>query len=124
MDWGWREWVGPDVAAVESGPIATIDWSKLPGVISMIDQSKVGAGYDKAKLSPGKHIIEYAYSPSEFGVHPSGTIEIDLTPGHSYEFRIKLCFWCMPRKYAAWVDDKTSGEKVWGKQPDWPAWYL
>lgn len=122
--WGWSEWVGSDVAAVDNDFITSMDWSKLPGVITLIDGSAVGAGYKKAKLLPGRHVIEYAYYTAEFGMHPRGIIEIDLTAGHSYEFGIKLCFWCMPRKYAVWIDDKTTSEKVWGKHPDWPSWYL
>jgi hypothetical protein len=43
---------------------------------------------------------------------------------HSYQFGLKLCFWCSPRKYAVWIDDKTTGELVWGKRPDWPFWFL
>jgi hypothetical protein len=122
--WGCGERVGADIAAVENDSIANFDWSKLPGVITLIDESIVGTGYKKAKLSPGRHVIEYAYYPAEFGMHPRGIIEIDLAAGHSYEFGLKLCFWCMPRKSAVWVDDKTTGEKVWGERPDWPSWYL
>jgi hypothetical protein len=122
--WGWGEWVGSDVAGLENDSVATFDWSKLPGVITLIDENSVGTGYKKAKLSPGRHVIGYAYYPAEFGVHPKGIIEIDLTAGHSYEFGLRLCFWCKPRKYAVWVDDKTSSEEVWGKRPDWPSWYL
>ncbi len=85
MGWGWREWVGPDVGTVENGPVVTLEWSKRPGVIALIDEGSVGAGFDKAKLSPGRHVIEYAYYPVEFGAHPKGTIDIDLTPGHSYD---------------------------------------
>ena len=121
---GSGEWVDPNPAVSENGPMARLDWSTLPGVITLIDAKGIGAGYQRARLSPGRHVIEYAYYPAEFGVHPKGSMEIDLTPGHAYEFRIKLCFWCMPRRYAVWVDDKTRGEKVWGKRPDWPAWYL
>jgi hypothetical protein len=121
---GSGEWVDPNPAPVENGAMTSLDWSKLPGVITLIDAKGVGAGYKQARLSPGRHVIEYAYYPVEFGEHPKGSVEIYLTPGHAYEFRIKLCFWCMPRKYAVWVDDKTRGEKVWGRHPDWPAWYL
>ena len=122
--WGWGEWVGSNVSAYENDLIASFDWSKLPGVITLIDESSVGTGYKKARLSPGRHVIEYAYYAAEFGVHPRGIIEIDLTGGHSYEFGLKLCFWCTPRRYAVWVDDKTTSEMVWGKRPDWPSWYL
>ena len=84
----------------------------------------VGAGFNKAKLTAGKHVIEYLYSPAEFGVHPKGTIEIDLVEGHSYEFRIKLCYWCAPRKHAEWIEDRTTKELAWGVRPIWPSWYL
>ena len=117
-------WLAPDTAAVENGAMARLDWSPLPGVIALIDGKTAGAGYKQARLSPGRHVIDYAYYPAEFGVHPKGRMEIALAPGHSYEFRIKLCFWCAPRSYAVWVDDKTTGETAWGKRPAWPAWYL
>lgn len=122
--WGWGEWVGSDVVGLANDSIVTLDWSAVPGVITLIDQNQVGAGYKKAKLAAGSHVIEYAYYPAEFGVHPRGTIELHLAMGHAYEFRLKLCFWCIPRKYAAWVEDKTTSEDVWGKPPDWPSWYL
>jgi hypothetical protein len=121
---GAGEWVGSNVAAPENSLVATFDWSKLPGVITQIDDNSLGADYKKARLSPGRHVIAYAYYPAEFGVHPRGSIEIDLEAAHSYEFGLRLCYWCMPRKYAVWVDDKTARERVWGKRPDWPAWYL
>jgi hypothetical protein len=122
--WGWEEWAGSDVAGMQDELVTNLDWSKNPGVITSIDGNSVGHGYKKAKLLPGRHVIEYASYPAEFGVHPRGTIEIDLKKGHSYEFRIKLCFWCTPRKYAVWVDDNTTDEEVWGKRPDWPSWFL
>jgi hypothetical protein len=122
--WGWGEWAGADVAGVGDDLLAGFDWSELPGVIASIDGNRVGTGYKKAKLRPGRHVIEYAYSPAEFGAHPTGIIEIDLAAGHLYEFRVKLSFWCMPRRFAVWVDDKTTGEAVWGKRPDWPSWWL
>jgi hypothetical protein len=122
--WGWGEWAGPDVAGVENNLITSFGWPELPGVITSIDGTGLGTGYKKARLSPGRHRIEYAYHPSEFGVHPTGIMEMDLIAGHLYEFRIKLCFWCAPRKYSVWVDDKTTGKVVWGKHPDWPSWWL
>jgi len=122
--WGWGEWAGSDVAGVENDSISSFGWSKLPGVIKSIDGNSVGTGYKKAKLLPGRHVIEYAYYPAEFGEHPRGMIEIDLKAGHLYEFGLKLCFWCQPRKYAVWVDDKATGEVVWGKHQDWPFWFL
>jgi hypothetical protein len=122
--WGWGEWAGPDVAGVENTLIADFDWSRLPGVITSIDGTSIGNGYKKARLSPGIHRLEYAYFPAEFGTHPRGILELNLVAGHLHEFRIQLCFWCMPRRYAVWVDDKTTGESVWGKRPDWPSWWL
>jgi len=122
--WGWGEWAVSDVTGLENGLVAYVDWSTLPGVITSIDGHTVGSGHKKAKLLPGSHVIEYAYYPAEFGVHPKGTIAIQLEAGHSYEFCIRLCFWCNPRKYAVWVDDKTTAEAVWGRHPDWPSWFL
>ena len=90
--WGWGEWAGADVAGVGNDLLAGFDWSKLPGVIASIDGNSVSTGYKKAKLRPGRHVIEYAYYPAEFGAHPKGIIELDLRAGHLYEFRIRLCF--------------------------------
>lgn len=122
--WGWGEWAGADVAGLEDAATATFDWYRLPGVITMIDGNGVGDGYKQAKLSPGKHRIEYAYYTAEFGANIKGLLEPDLVAGHRYEFRIELCFWCKPRTCAVWVDDQTTGETVWGKPPDWPSWWL
>ena len=112
--WGWGEWANPEVSSMENHSVSRFDWSKLPGVITFIDGDSVG-NYKKAKLLSGKHIIEYAYYPVEFGVHPKGLIEIELKAGHLYEFRIKLCYSCIPRRYAVWIKDKTSDEIAWGK---------
>ena len=122
--WGWSEWVSYDSVDVERSYTTTLDYSTLPGVITMIDGVAVGEGYLKARLSPGKHQLEYADHPAEFGIHPMGLLEVDLLAGHVYEFQIKYCFWCKPRKYTAWLDDKTTGKLVWGKRPDWPSWWL
>jgi len=122
--WGWGEWTGPGLYGVEDNSRAGFDWSKHPGVITSIDGNNVGDGYKKAKLSPGRHVIQYAAYPAEFGAHPKGTVEIDLQADHVYEFGLKLCYWCKPRSYAVWVDDRTTGELVWGKRPDWPSWFL
>ncbi|HEY5975979.1 MAG TPA: hypothetical protein VIU41_14690 [Geobacteraceae bacterium] len=122
--WGWGEWGGADVAGVADNLLAGFDWSTLPGVITSIDGNSVGTGFKRAKLLPGRHVIEYAYHTAAFGAHPQGMMELDLTAGHSYQFNIKLCFWCTPRKYAVWVDDHTMGSVVWGKRPDWPSWWL
>jgi hypothetical protein len=115
--WGWGEWVTTDVENMGNDLVAYFDWSTLPGVITSIDRNAVGSGYKKAKLLSGPHEIEYAYYPAEFGVHPKEKITMQLEAGHSYEFRIKLCFWCSPRRYSVWVDDKNTGETVWGKHP-------
>lgn len=122
--WGWGEWAASDVAGVENTLLVVFDWSKLPGVITSIDGTGIGNGYKKARLTPGRHRIEYAYYPAEFGSHPRGMLELDFLAGHWYEFRLELCYWCAPRRYAVWVDDRTIGEAVWGTQPDWPAWWL
>lgn len=123
-DCATNEWAGPDVAGMRGDRVANLDWSKLPGVIALLDGQSAGACYERAKLKPGPHVIEYAYYPAEFGAHPRGTVEIDLKQGHVYDFRIKLCFWCTPRRFAVWIEDRTTGEPVWGKRPDWPSWYL
>ena len=113
--WGWGEWTGPGVSGIENNSFTRFDWSRLPGIITLIDGDSVGTGYKKSKLLPGSHIIEYAYYPAEFGTHPKGLIEVELKAGHMYEFRIRLCYSCNPRRYATWVHDKTAGEIVWGK---------
>lgn len=113
--WGWGEWDGPGVSTIDNHSVTRFDWSRLPGIITTIDGDSVGDGYKKAKLLPGSHLIEYAYYPAEFGIHPKGLIETELKEGHMYEFRIKLCYSCNPRRYATWVHDKTADEIVWGK---------
>jgi hypothetical protein len=122
--WGWREWVDPGLGTDESHLAATLDWATLPGVVTLIDGKDVGSGYKRGRLLPGQHAIAYAYYPSEFGAHPSGTIELHVSPGHSYEFKIDLCFWCSPRRYATWVEDKTTNALVWGTRPDWSSWHF
>jgi hypothetical protein len=122
--WGWSEWAGSDFSGVEHDAIARLNWSKHPGVITSIDENTLGAGYKKAKLLPGMHVVKYGYFTAQFGEHPNGTIEMEFKACHSYQFGLKLCFWCSPRKYAVWIDDKTTGELVWGKRPDWPFWFL
>ena len=77
-NWGAREWVGSDVAGFGSGAATSIEWSSLPVVITCIDGKAVGTGYKQAMLSPGRHVIEYAYYTAEFGRNPQGTVEIDL----------------------------------------------
>lgn len=113
--WGWGEWAGPGVSGLENKSVTKFGWSKLPGIITLVDGDRVDHGYKKAKLLPGIHKIEYAYYPAEFGMHPKGIIEIELKAAHEYEFRIKLCYSCNPRRYTSWVLDKTTGEIIWGK---------
>lgn len=122
--WGYDEWIPNDVATVDGSSTAVFDWSTLPNVITMIDGTPIGRGYKKARLSPGKHRLEFAAYPAEFGAHPKGLVDIDLLPGNEYEFRIDYCYWCKPRRYSVWVDDKTTEEVVWGTPPDWPSWWL
>lgn len=122
--WDFVEWDSPDITGLENDLIVHFGWFKQPGTIASIDGNILGAGFNRARLSSGRHVIEYADYPAEFGEHPKGKIEIELIAGHSYEFNMKYCFWCAPRKYAVWVEDKTTNEKVWGKRPDWPSWYL
>lgn len=113
--WGWGEWISPEFSDIKDPSVTKFDWSGLPGVITLIDGEKAGAGYKKAKLLPGNHRIEYAYYPAEFGIHPKGLIEIELKAGHEYVFRIKLCYSCTPRRYTASVHDRTTHEIVWEK---------
>lgn len=122
--WGWGEWVDPEVVGTENSFTADLDWHKLPGVIVAVDGKNIGKGYKKAKLRQGVRRIEYAYYPAEFGTHPKGMFELPIVAGHSYEFRIELCYWCAPRKYSVWVIDQTTGEVVWGEKPTWPSWWL
>ncbi len=121
---GWGEWVPSGVSDVDSSLTSVVDWSTVPGVITSIDGNTVGDGYKKARLLPGKHQLEYADNPAEFGAHPRGFLEVDLLADHVYEFRIDYCFWCSPRRLATWVDDKTTGDLIWGNRPDWPSWWL
>jgi len=123
--WDYDEWEECDFSGIGKDSIARLEWSKVPGVIRSIDGNTLRK-YKKAKLSPGMHTFEYADYPAEFGVPLpiNGTIEIELKEGHLYEFNIKYCYWCIPRQFAVWIDDKTTGEVAWGKRPDWPSWYL
>jgi hypothetical protein len=121
--WGYHEWVPSDVSTVEKSSTAIFDWSTRPDVITSIDGMPIGKGYKKARLSSGKHQLLFADHPARFGALPEGLLDIDLLPGHEYEFRIDYCFWCKPRRYSVWVDDKTTGELIWGKRPDWPSWW-
>jgi len=122
--WGYGEWAGSESLSAAEDSIAGFEWYKRPGVITSIDGKSVGEGYKKAKLFPGRHVIEYADHPAAFGGHPKGIIEIDVKAGHQYAFNIKYCFWCKPRRYAVWIEDTTISEVVWGSRPDWPFWYL
>lgn len=121
---GYDVWTPENRPAVEKSSLVVFDWSTLPDVITSIDGTPVGRGFKKATLSPGKHRFEYAAYPAEFGAHPNGVVEIDLSAGHEYEFRMDFCYWCKPRRYVVWVDDKTTGELAWGKRRDWPVWWL
>ena len=113
--WGWGEWTGQEVSGLDGSSVALFDWSKLPGTIIIIDGDSVGNGYKKAKLLPGRHLIGYAYYPVEFGVHPKGIIDMNLKANHLYEFRIKLCYSCNPRRYNILVKDRSTGEIVWNE---------
>ena len=120
----YKEWIPHDPPPAQASSLVLFDWSTLPNVINSIDGIPVETGFKKARLAPGKHKFEYAAYPSEFGAHPKGVIEMDLIAGHEYEFQMDFCYWCKPRRYAVWVDDKTTGELVWGKRRDWPVWWL
>jgi hypothetical protein len=118
-----REWIAVDANTAETGAAASLDWSRLPGVIAAIDGVAMGNDFAKAQLPPGRHVIAYEYHPAEFGAHPQGTIEVALVAGHSYEFRTRLCYWCSPRKHAEWIVDTSTGELACGALPTWPSWY-
>lgn len=122
--WRYGEWVPGDAATIDRASTAAVDWSTLPDVITHIDGTPLGAGYKKARLAPGRHALSFSDHPAAFGEHPQGVVELDLLAGHEYEFRIEYCFWCKPRKYAAWVVDTATGQRVWGQGPDWPSWWL
>jgi hypothetical protein len=120
----YGEWVDSNTVGVDPRVTATLDWSTLPGVITAIDGREFGRGYKTARLAAGVHDIEYSYYTGAFGTNLIGSLQFDFVEGHEYEFRMKLCFWCVPRRYAIWVDDKATGQLVWGRRPDWPSWYL
>ena len=116
----WGEYAAPGTLSLAPSQAATFDWSERPGIIASIDGiSEVRTGYKSARLAPGLHNVAYEDLPVEFGVHPSGSMELDLKPGHGYRFGIKYCFSCVPRRYAVWVDDLTTGELAWGSRPNW-----
>ena len=116
----WGEWISPDIAGTRTEALSIFDWSDHPGTIVSIDGvTDVRTGYKRARLRPGKHIISYADYPVEFGIHPKGSMDIEMIPGHQYRFGIKYCFTCTPRQYAVWTDDITTGELAWGSRPDW-----
>lgn len=122
--WGYDEWTPDHALTIDRSSTAVFDWSTLPNVITMIDGKPIGRGYKRARLSPGRHQLEFAAYPAKFGAHPKGLLDVDMLPGHEYEFRIDFCFWCKSRRYAVWVDDKTTGKLIWGKRRDWPSWWL
>jgi len=116
----WGEWISSDIAGTDTDALSILDWSDHPGVIVSIDGvTDVGTGFKKARLRPGKHTISFADYPAEFGIHPKGSFDIEMKPGHRYRFGIQYCYICKPRKYAVWTDDMTNGELVWGSRPDW-----
>jgi len=123
----WGECVDSDGAGQPAESVAILDWSNWPDMITRIDGNRcVGSGklgYKTARLTPGKHVIEYSNHVHKLG-HVTGRIELDLRKGHSYVFAFDTCFWCTPRRYAVWIEDRTSGEVPWGKTRDWPAWFL
>lgn len=121
---GWGEWADPGAGELRGEAAATLDWADWPTAIQSIDGKAVGTGYKRARLTPGLHTVAYLYNPAEFGARPRGTAQVAFAQGHSYRFNIKLCFWCIPRKYAVWIDDSTTGRVVWGAEPDWPWWML
>ena len=116
----WGEWVSPDIVGTNTEAVSILDWSNHPGTITSIDgATDVKTGFKKARLLPGRHIISYADYPTNFGIHPQGSIEIEMKPGHQYRFGVLYCFTCSPRKYAVWIDDITTSEIAWGSRPDW-----
>jgi hypothetical protein len=126
-NWGAGEWRPPDVANAPEGSLALFEWVTVPGAIAAIDGASMArgdGGFNRARLAAGRHRIEFAAYPAEFGQHPRGAVDVELFASHAYEFRMAFCYWCKPRDYAVWVEDTTTRELVWGKRPHWPAWYL
>lgn len=120
----WGQWTEADLEQHDTSSAAVFDWADWPGMIVSIDQNAVVAqGYKSARLHPGMRIIEYSNHVHDFG-HVKGEIKIVLLAGHRYQFRFDTCYWCMPRKFAVWVDDLTIDELAWGTRPSWPRWYL
>lgn len=120
MNWG--EWSDP--AATMTAPAARFGWARWPGMITSIDgHGDVATGFKRARLRPGPHTVAYSGHIHDFG-QVAGEIRLDLAADHDYEFNFATCYWCMPRRFAVWVQDRTSGEVVWGKPRDWPSWYL
>ena len=119
----WDECVSSDGTGLGTESVAIFEWSKWPHMIDSIDGEKCqgsdNRGCKKARLLPGRHLISYEFQMARVG-RISGTIELTLKAGHLYEFDNASCYWCMPRRYTVWVVDKTTGEVVWGKPPDWP----
>lgn len=111
-------------AGLKDDLVARLDFSKSEFGVEWIDKERVTDQCGLARVLPGVHEVRYHMYGGEFGHNPSGMIELEFKAGHLYEFRIAYCFWCTPRRYAVWVDDKTTGELVWGKHPDWPSWWL
>ncbi len=123
----WGECPDVDGFGLEADAVAWFDWSGWPDMITAIDEHHClmsgATGYKWAKLRPGRHIVEYSNYVHDFG-HVTGRIDMVLAAGHRYAFGFNTCYWCMPRRYAVWVADQSSGQVVWGRQPDWPGWFL
>jgi len=123
----WGECADADGAGQSTESIAIIDWSDWPDMITSIDGNRcIGSGrtgYKKARLSSGSHTVEYSNHVHDLG-HVTGQIELEVKKGHLYEFGFDTCYWCIPRRFAVWIDDRTTGEVVWGRHRDWPSWFL
>jgi len=120
----WGQWAEEGLAEPGSTTNATFGWNDWPGMIVSIDRhAEVATGYKSARLRPGRHVIEYSNYVHDFG-HVKGELQLVLVVSHEYEFRFATCYWCMPRRFAVWIDDLTTGEVAWGTRPNWPHWYL
>ncbi len=123
----WGECGDADGAGSAADASAVFDWSDWPGMVVAVDGDRCVAAGDKgfkwARLKPGPHVVVYSNHVHDFG-HVAGKVEFRMEAGHRYVLGFATCFWCMPRRYALWVDDATTGQVAWGRRPDWPWWYL
>ena len=77
--------------------------------------------YDRIKLVPGDHTINYSTYFYKRGSCSSEMI-LNVESGHKYELKEDGCYWCSPFKCAIWIVDITNKEVISGHTPDWPSW--